>query len=166
MTSTKYVWARTFLTLFLPLLHNSDWMIRRHLTKYYSVRDIIVPINKWIKYQMWCKDKLSAKHPTFFLVLHNYNGRRQLQVQCRVIINTSDLDVNITTHDISRILNDDTQQQNKVGIRKHSKDFTPTQSMSLVHSHIVPLNVCNIKPYSSISHTLINNLQKYSTREV
>ena len=70
---------------------------------------------------MWREYGLPAKHPAFCLVLHNYNIRCQLQGQGRIVINTSDLDLNTTAHDISLILNNDTQKKcswNKEDVQK------------------------------------------------
>ena len=60
--------------------------------------------DSWIKYQMWREDSVSAKHPTFFLVLYNHKIQCQLQAQGRVVLNTSNLDANMSANEISIIL--------------------------------------------------------------
>ena len=69
-----------------------------------------------------------------FFVLHNYNIRSQLQSQERVILNTSDLDVNISAGYISQILKDDVTCNDVACIKKmlqrlhtHSGNLTGTQ---------------------------------------
>ena len=37
MTSTKYVWSRTFLILFPPICYKGDWIILHDINGFYSV---------------------------------------------------------------------------------------------------------------------------------
>ena len=80
-----------------------------------------MPSDEWIKYQMWSEDGLPAKHLILCLILQNYNDRYKLQVQGRIVLNKSDLDVAVTVHDISRILIEDMGQENTASGRFFSK---------------------------------------------
>ena len=64
---------------------------------------------------MWHEDGLPAKHPPVCLVLQSYTVRQKLQEQGRIVLNTYDLDVNVTINDISGMLTEDTEQVNAAG---------------------------------------------------
>ena len=103
---------------------------------------------------MWCGDGLPVKYPSFFLVLHNYNTRCQLQGQGRIVINTSDLDVDITVNNVFRMLSDDVEQQNAAGVRFFFQILhTHSLAMSLTLILIGRAHAGNTKQYVFINPT-------------
>ena len=69
---------------------------------------------------MWRGDDMPVKHPTFCLVLYNHKIRSQLHSQGRVILNTSNLDVNISAGDISKILKEAVEHNDVACIKKNA----------------------------------------------
>ena len=95
-----------------------------------------MPFDEWIKYQMLREDRLLAKHSTLYLVLQNYIVRYKLQVQGRIVLNTSESDVNITANNISRILTEDTEQGNIAGVIYIFNDFIFIQGKFLTKKYM------------------------------
>ena len=118
MILTKYVWARNFPTIFEPIFYNGQWVISHDITGHHNTRDKHITFDKWIQYQMWRSDGVSANHPTFCLVLYNHKIRLQLQSQGRVVLNTSNLDLNIGAGDISNILKEAVEHNDVARIKK------------------------------------------------
>ena len=88
----------------------------------------------WIKYQMSRDDGFPAKHPTFCLVLNNHKIRCQLQVQGRVVFNTSNLDANMSAKELSVVLKDAVNNGGVATVKKKIKDSTLTLQISLVRA--------------------------------
>ena len=118
MTLIKYVWARTFPTVFYPTYYNGQWVISHDITGHHSAREKHITFDRCIYYQMWRGDAMSVKHLPFFLVLYNYKIKSQLQSQGRVVLNISYLNVNISAGDISKILKDAVARNDVACIKK------------------------------------------------
>ena len=108
MASTKYVCSQTCPTLFHPIFYKVEWVILHDITGFHLViEQVYLLINRL---DTRCGVVMDFQQKTqIFLVLYNHNTKRQLQGQGRILINTSDLDVNITANDISRMLTDDAE---------------------------------------------------------
>ena len=67
---------------------------------------------------------MPVKYPTLCLVLHNHITKLQIQGQGRIVNNTSDLGLNITANDITRMLTDYAEQQNAAEIIFFQRFYT------------------------------------------
>ena len=83
----------------------SKWAIHHDISGYHEARDCYVTFDQWITYQIGRDDGVPAQHPTLCLVLYTHNICSQLHSQKRVVLNTSDIDANISAKNIYDMLN-------------------------------------------------------------
>ena len=106
-----------------PIFYAGKWVIHHDISGYYEVRHCHVSFRSWIKYQMWREGGVQAKYPTFCLVLYNYKIRCQLQGQWRVVLNTSNLDDNMSAKDMSVMVNTAVNNGDVASVKKKSKNL-------------------------------------------
>ena len=111
MNTTPFVWARAFPSLFIPVYKCINgtyrWSIFSDITAFSCNRDKSVKKNQWYEYLMWRSDGRPAAHPVFPLVLYNHKVRDALHRQGRFVLNSSDIDVNLSLEEIKDAQNGD-----------------------------------------------------------
>ena len=104
MNSTPFAWARAFPSLFIPVYKSINgtyrWSIFGDITSFSTIRDKSVKKKQWYEYLMWRSDGRPASHPVFPLVLYNHKVRDSLHRQGRFVLNSCDIDVNLTLQEI------------------------------------------------------------------
>ena len=133
MRQTPYSWSRAFPTVFVPdyievAPGEWQWVILNDITGFHTNHDRNLTFEEWHRHLMWRSDGIPASHPTFSLVVYNEKLRNGLQKQGRYIINSSDIDPNLTVNQIRNAATDDTIQ----------KQVDTLLSKSYVHAGNVP----------------------------
>ena len=72
---------------------------------------------------MWREDGVLAKHLIFCLVLYNHKIQCQLQDQGRVVLNTSNLDANMSAKDMPVMLKTAVNNGDVASVKKKSKNL-------------------------------------------
>ena len=124
MNKTKYAWARAFPTVFIPtyikLKGVFRWCILHDITGWHDARDKDVKFTTWCEYMVWRSDGRAASHPTFAIVLYNHKLKRQTQAQGRYVLNTSDIDPNVTVEELKNAGDDDAIQKQTENILRRA----------------------------------------------
>ena len=109
MDTTPFAWARAFPTIFIPTYLNGEWVILHDYTQCFNmkqVREVTVNYKDWLQFMMFQSDGVPASHPTFSLVALNHKMKSQLQTQGHYVLNTSNMDPNITGEELLDMWND------------------------------------------------------------
>ena len=133
MDSTPFAWARAFPTVFIPQFRYGKWIILHDITGCYDmdgVRDTTVRFNDWTKFMMFRSDAIPVSHPTFSLVVHNHKMKKQLQGLGRHVLNTSNMDPNITAEKLVDMWDDNTSGRKDLfnRLHTHSSNVAGTKS--------------------------------------
>lgn len=123
MDNTPFAWARAFPTVFIPQYRNGRWIILHDITGCFDmdgVRDTTVDFNNWMNFMMFRSDGIPASHPTFSLVTHNHKMKKQLQGQGRHVLNTSNMDPNLTAEKLVEMWDDKKSGRQELFNRLHT----------------------------------------------
>ena len=133
MDKTPFAWARAFPTVFIPQYRNGKWIILHDITGCYDmdgVCDTTVCFNEWANFLMFRSDGIPVSHPTFSLVLHNHKMKKQLQGLGRHVLNTSNMDPNITADKLVEMWDDKKSGREELfnRLHTHSSNVAGTKS--------------------------------------
>ena len=133
MNTTQFSWARAFPTIFIPTYLDGKWVILHDITGSFTMEgthDKHVGFKEWLTFMMFRSDGVPASHPTFSLVAHNHKMKDQLQCQGQYILNTSNMDPNISAKEVLNMWDDKESGRKQLfnRLNQHSSNIIGTDS--------------------------------------